>query len=543
MNCFMISRRGQGGNALSDHTAIIRRNAALGDVLCGTVVADKLAALGFEVQYQAHDSTHCLLRRVASVHSIAAPNGFCHVNLDGTYENDPRRRQKHFHQMFMDAANIQLRARGIDLGPTLNCKPKMRVSEAERDLGRMKLEPKPRPWIFICPRSNSYANRQIPDGIWDAACREMPGTKFWLGTHPAPPSTVDLQCRHIDNLIVWLSAADLLVTVDTGPLHMAAALGIPIIALEQASSPEKHLSDQVDFITLRTHLDCLDCQQNICPINHLTPPCQNYDPTLISGEVNRRIKGGVSAAISIYRPEAATVNRCLECVLPQVDEVVITYDNAGKVPDGLIQNPKIRIVHKQLKDIGYGRKQNFGVRHTHGQFIVLLNDDVFLDPGAVDRMLDVMKDPKVGMVSNHLRYADGTIYHAGKIRGRGQMGWHHLDHRKFIPTIKEPTELENCCGACVLVRRQAYYAADGFDEEFYLMAEDDAMCLAFRREGWKIMFTPHSTAVHLEHQSVKKTGDITGLLQRSNATFHRKWHKYLEWNADRIPGDYGYLKA
>ena len=91
----------------------------------------------------------------------------------------------------------------------------------------------PRPWVFICPRSESYPHRQVPTrrGL---ILRPGQGTKFWLGLHPAPPGIVDLAVRHVDNLIIWLSAADLLISVDTGPMHIGAALGIPIVAILQS---------------------------------------------------------------------------------------------------------------------------------------------------------------------------------------------------------------------------------------------------------------------------------------------------------------------
>ncbi len=545
MSCFMIKRSpGFGGNSHSDPGMILRRTAALGDVLCATAVADKLAERGFEVTFQAHPSTHCLLRRVASISSVTVPNGFAHVDLDGSYESDPNRRKKHFHQMFFESANNQLRARGLDIGAATNCKPKLRVHAEELERSRRKFSQYPRPWVFMCPRSNSYNVRQVPDYIWEATARLIPGTCFWLGTHPAPAGIIDLECRHMDNLIIWLAVADHLITVDTGPIHVAAAMGIPIVGLGQSSFPDWHLNDQNDFITLHPEgkLNCLDCQLNLCPVNNYTPPCQIFSPELISSTVIGRLtKGKISAAISVFQPELDTINRCLECVLPQVDEVVICHDQKGYLPAGVKTDPKIRVIKKQLNDIGYGRKQNFAVRHTTGEFVLLLNDDVFLDPGSVGKLMEVMT-PGVGMVSNHLRYPDGTIYHAGKLRNLGEMGWHHRDYKKYIPTLEKPTELENCCGACVLVRREAFYKSDGFDEDFYIFAEDDAMCLAMRREGWKIMFTPHSTGVHMEHQSVKKTGDITGLLHRANAAFHRKWNSYLEWNKGRVPGNFEYLK-
>jgi GT2 family glycosyltransferase/ADP-heptose:LPS heptosyltransferase len=544
VKCYMVNQRpiGRGGNREADKSIIVRRTAALGDALCATTVADKLYERGYEVTFQGHPSTHCLLRRIRSIANVADTNGFSHVNLDGAYENDVNRRQKSFHQMFFESANDQLRARQMEVGKPLNCKPKLDIRDSEKDQSRAKFAQYPRPWVFICPRSNSYAARVVPDGIWVEAAKRINGTKFWMGMHPGPPGIVDLNIRHVDNLIVWLAVADLLVTVDTGPLHIGAALGIPIVAIGQSSSPEWHLNDQNDFLTIYpAGLDCLDCQRNLCPINEYLPPCQNVDPELIASTANRRMeKGKISAAISVYQPDLEILNRCLTAVLPQVDEVVICHDQAGRVPDGIISDPKIKVVKKNQRDIGYGRKQNFAVRHTNGEFLLLLNDDCFVDPDAVEKMKECMT-PGVGMVSNLLRYPDGTIYHAGKIRFPGVRGWSHIDYRKYLPTWDKPTEVENCCGCCVLVRREAYYSGDGFDEDFYIFADDDDMALKLRREGWKIIFTPHSKGIHMEHQSVNKTGNIGGLLAHANDTFNRKWGAYLDHNLHRIPGDFSYL--
>ena len=538
----MIRRRpGRGGNRATDKGVVIRRTLALGDVLCATSVATKLYEQGHEITFQAHPAAHCILRRIGSIDHIAQPTGHFHVNLDGAYEQDGNRRNKSFHRMFFEVANAQLQAHNMQLGQPLNVKPRLIVEPHEREQFAGRLQKYPRPWIFICPRSNSWTARTVPDHIWKEVAAGLPGTKFWIGMHPGPDGVVDLGLRHFDLVILHLAVADLLLSVDTGPLHVGAALNIPTVAVGQSSSPNWHLSDQNDFITVWPQgLDCLDCQLNICPKSQYIPPCQNIEAAIIIGAALKRLRGGVSACISCFKPDLGTLNRCLECVLPQVDEVILCSDQAGDMPAGIISDPKIAIIKKNLFNIGYGRKQNYAARHANGEFLLLMNDDVFLDPGAVSKMMEVMTDG-VGMVSNHLRYPDGTIYHAGKVRSHGQMGWSHADYKKYIPRFSEPVELENCCGACVLVRRKAFYQADGFDEDFFLMAEDDAMCLALRREGWKIMFTPHSTGVHLEHQSVKKTGDITGLLARANATFGRKWGRYLEHNRNRVPGNFDYL--
>ncbi len=545
----MIRESLDGGGNMSAATTpiIVRRNAAVGDVMAATVVADRLDSMGFAVTFQAHPDMHCVLRRQPHVMKIETPHDFCHINLDGAYEQNAARRRLHFSKMFFDAANSQLMIRGISIGEPTNCRARLRIPKHEREAGRQKLANYPRPWVFVCPRSNSYACRQVPDGIWEVAARHIIGTKFWMGTHPAPKGFVDLQLRHLDNVIVWLSAADVLVTVDTGPMHLAAAMGVPVLALNQSSSPELHLSDQADFYTINPpNLDCLNCQQNLCPKNQWQPPCQNFDPHEIAHWANRRTHTAdettTSAIIATYRAEVGKLNHCIEAVLPQVDEVIVSRDETGVFPPGAMQHAKVRYVVKNQSRIGYGRNANYATRHSNGHWLVFLNDDCYLNEGAVRHMLDAARThPHTGIVAPLLRYPNGSIYHAGKVRSPGMRGWGHINHREYEHSFKDVTWMENVCGCAMLVKRKAFYDANGFDEDFFLYAEDDAFCLAVRRAGYDIFFTPHATGIHDEGQSTKQIPDILRILTESNQLFDRKWGQYLTANANKIPGDFSYL--
>jgi len=350
--------------------------------------------------------------------------------------------------------------------------------------------------------------------------------------------------RHLDNLIIWLSVADLLISVDTGPMHIAAAMGIPVVAISQSSSPELHLSDQCDYIAIApAGLNCLNCQKLICPIHQHIPPCQNIDPKLISDWANARLRSkfneDVSAVVAVYRPEAQMLNRCLESLLPQVQEIIVVRDLYGSFPAGAIQNPRIRYVTKNLSDIGYGKKVNYGTRFTNSKYLLNCNDDAYLEPDCVAKLKSQMR-PDVGVVTPLLRYLDGTIYHAGKVRSPGARGWGHIDHRKHLPTFTDVTELENCCGCVVLIRRQAFYDVDGYDELFHIYAEDDDFSLKIRKAGYKILFHPGALGHHEEHQSTKHTPGIVELMHKSNAVFGEKWSRYFDHNANRVPGNFDY---
>lgn len=550
--CFMISENlDGGGNVLAESSIVIRRTAAVGDSLSATVVADRLIEQGFAVTMQSHSACHCVLRRHRGLIGVAEPNGFAHVDLDGAYERDPLRRTKHFSTMWFERAQEQLRGRGIELGQPVNCRPSISLLPNEVAAAKARLEQHPRPWVMICPRSDAYACRQVPDGIWAAAASKMQGTKFWIGRHPGPAGIVDLQCRHLDMVVFYLSAADLLVSVDTGPMHIAAALGVPVVALGQSSTPELHLSDQRDFITLEPKgLNCLNCQANLCPLDPHMPPCQKFDPDFIASWVNARLGSifgdHVSALVSIYKPEVGRLNHCLENVLqqPEVAEIIVCRDEHGILPAGVMSHPKIRFVKKAMRDVGYGRKQNFAARQSNGKWLLLINPDCYLNESAVRHMLDAMKaDPRVGIVAPLLRYPGGDIYHAGKIRAPNTKGWGHINHRQFHHDFKDVTELENVCGACMLVRREAFYRAQCFDEEVYLYTEDDRLCLSVRREGYRVLFTPHATGIHEEGEATRQTPNVIDIMNRSNADFGRKWGQYFSWNATRLPlGNFDYLK-
>lgn len=528
---------------------VVRRYAALGDAIAASCVADKLDDMGYNVIWESHPSAHCLMRRQPSIAEVREPNGnSCAVNLDGAYEKHPLRKSKSFSSIFMDKANSDLARLGINLGPSHNCKPELIVEDVERLAAQNKFSKYPKPWTFICPRSDHWKNRTVPDGIWTEAAKKINGTKFWLGWKiPAPAGIVDLQCLHVDNLVVWLSVADLLITVDTGPMHIGAALGIPIIALGQASSPELHLSDQRDFITLNCPgLDCLNCNQNICPLPNQSdmPPCQNFDPDQIAALANKKLGqiygNDVSAIIPVFGPDPQVFQRCLDCVAPQVQEVIVTAETADKLPHNLRAGGKIKVIVKGVKGIGYGRNCSFGTRHSTGKFVLHLNDDCYLDPGAVESMLKEMRSD-TGIVCNLLRRPDGMIWHAGKRRNPGQRGWGHIDHGMKDCTINQVTEMENCAGTAILMRRKAFYSAGCYDEDIIVYCEDDMLALNVRRVGYKILFTPFSTGVHVEHQSTCKLGNIMDQVKRSNVIFDRKLgNAYFNHNANNSFGNFDF---
>jgi GT2 family glycosyltransferase len=242
---------------------------------------------------------------------------------------------------------------------------------------------------------------------------------------------------------------------------------------------------------------------------------------------------GVAVVIPIYRPSNEMLSRCLECVLPQVDEIIVTRQGDGIVPEGLLTHEKIRHVVTPELDIGFGKNVNFGMTHTTKDHVLILNDDVYLAPDAVSKMMEVMK-PGVGIVGHLNRYPDGTIHHGGKLMLHQLNGQHpHVDYRKRETSIKQPVEMENTNAASMLVNRNAFFKIGGFDERFKFFCEDDDLCLRMRQNGWAVWYTPFATGIHDGHQETSRRPDLETIKQESNRLYLNLWGWYYNLNKGR----------
>jgi GT2 family glycosyltransferase len=73
----------------------------------------------------------------------------------------------------------------------------------------------------------------------------------------------------------------------------------------------------------------------------------------------------------------------------------------------------------------------------------------------------------------------------------------------------------------MLVRRSLLAQLEGFDERFFLYAEDVDLCRRIRDAGYDILFEPNAVARHAGGASAPKAATLP-LLARSQALYVRK---------------------
>lgn len=83
-----------------------------------------------------------------------------------------------------------------------------------------------------------------------------------------------------------------------------------------------------------------------------------------------------------------------------------------------------------------------------------------------------------------------------------------------------PVDCDWLSGACMAIRSDAWLAAGGFDERFFMYYEDEALCRRLRERGWRVAWEPRARAYHQGAASSASSSLQDCRLHASMLSFH-----------------------
>ena len=158
-------------------------------------------------------------------------------------------------------------------------------------------------WIALQPGAR-WINKRWPVEHFAALVRELArkdsslhfaiigsASEISLGKaiHEACPGRSVNLCGQttLPEMVEWIRRSSLLVTNDTGPMHVAAALNRPVVALFGPTEPRRTGPyGQLDQV-LRLPLSCSPCQKSTCHRHPLHECLQNLSPGLVLDQIAR----------------------------------------------------------------------------------------------------------------------------------------------------------------------------------------------------------------------------------------------------------------
>ena len=242
----------------------------------------------------------------------------------------------------------------------------------------------------------------------------------------------------------------------------------------------------------------------------------------------------------------------IEEIKLKLDNEIIVIDNAStdKSQNFLsklkIQNQRIKIILNQ-KNVGFAKAVNLGIKNSVGEYILILNPDVVVLPGSIERMVDFMKqNPKCGLCGPKLINPDGSVqdscrrfpkWYTPLIRrtflkrlpfGKRHNDWYLMkdfDHQKDL-------EVDWLMGAVLLVRRKALEKTGLMDERYFLYFEDTDWCRIFWQNGYKVYYLAEVKMYHYHQRLSASSGFFKNLFSKyswihlmSAIKYFWKWRK------------------
>jgi GT2 family glycosyltransferase len=195
---------------------------------------------------------------------------------------------------------------------------------------------------------------------------------------------------------------------------------------------------------------------------------------------------------------------------------VLVVDNSTRPEERLGQGLLYRLI--EAENHGFGHACNLGARQALAPVLLFLNSDGFLEDGAIEAMYQTLReDGRIGAVGSRVYLEDGTLDHGCK-RGfptpwnafcyfSGLSRRMKRNPEKYdgyaLRYLDEHSrhEVDAISGSCMMIPKHVFMQVGGFDERYFMYAEDLDLCYAIMQAGYKIVYQPKAQMLHLKGQS------------------------------------------
>ena len=258
--------------------------------------------------------------------------------------------------------------------------------------------------------------------------------------------------------------------------------------------------------------------------------------------------------ISIVIPNkdhAADLKRCITSILEKStyeNYEIVVVENGSEMKEifdyytSLKEYDNIRVVTYEKPEgqngFNYSAVNNFGVKQTKGDYILLLNNDTeVITVNWMEELLMYAQREDVGAAGAKLYYGNKTIQHAGVVL---QLGAHRTaghshygqgrENLGYMGRLCYAQNVSAVTGACLLVKKSLFEEVGGLDESFAISLNDVDFCLKLREKGLLNVFTPFAELYHYESVSrgLDDSGEKAERYNRESVHFREKWKTVLE---------------
>lgn len=261
---------------------------------------------------------------------------------------------------------------------------------------------------------------------------------------------------------------------------------------------------------------------------------------------DRRPQAPTLAIVIVSHNVREDLDACLRTVIGHTDPyptdiVVVDNQSTDGTPEMLRRDwPGVRLLDAG-GNLGFARANNVGIRHSSGEFVLLLNPDTIVPPGAIATLVRALAShpeaaiagPRIVDERGFPELSFGPMMHPlGEL---WQMTLTRLLERRvrwvvrwFDKWTRDAGPRAWVSGACLLARRADLEAVGLLDERFFLYTEDVDLCASVRSRGRVVLYAPGAQIVHRRGRSGATDPSRTRAWRRqSHLAFYEKHYPAL----------------
>lgn len=271
----------------------------------------------------------------------------------------------------------------------------------------------------------------------------------------------------------------------------------------------------------------------------------------IRAETRVRVPSSEEPVVSIIVPTYGQVDYTMRCLAslaanpPRLPFEVIVMDDA-------FPGPEVERLHRGIDGVrvirnpankGFLLTCNAAAEASRGDYLLFLNNDTEVMPGAVDALVEPLRaDPGIGMTGSKLVYPDGSLQEAGGIIWSDGSGWNvGRNGDPDRPEFNYRREVDYISGAAIMVPARLFAELGGFDPAYApAYCEDSDLAFRIRARGLKVVYEPRSVVIHFE--GVSHGTDVTAGLKAYQVTnterLRTRWKEVLEREHFATPAEF-----
>ncbi|MCX6026986.1 MAG: glycosyltransferase family 2 protein [Chloroflexi bacterium] len=195
-------------------------------------------------------------------------------------------------------------------------------------------------------------------------------------------------------------------------------------------------------------------------------------------------------------------------------------------------------------NLGFAYANNQALRSAQGRYVLLLNNDSLILPGALGALVEFMEShPQAGIGGPKVLNANGTLQM--QCRRSFALPWDLFCYftglaalfprsrlfARYLMTYMgedETHEADAVSGSCMLIRREVMDQIGLLDERFFAYQEDADYCFRARQACWQVHYVPAARVMHLGGMGGSRVNPY-----RSIYEWHRSYYLYYRKNLAR----------